>query len=146
MGGREEMDVDLKSVHEEAFLEAERHCKQAGQRLDGEVVSDLILNWYRRNFLRFCRHRRLEHLEGTQAYREFDSCYFGILGRLAAESDADGVVPWVLDRFRSGSENLDIIHGALEKSLPIEPVLLILEQINANEARLEARNPVDMRL
>lgn len=132
----------LRSVYEEAYLEAERHRWIESEKRGYDVGDHAVSEWFNRFFLRFCWYRRLEHLEGVQAYSEFQMCYYGLLDELTAEAKQDVLVDRVLDRFLSGQENLQIIDWAHVWGVPAFAVLRVLERINMNEARLEYSCPV----
>ncbi|PHX63699.1 MAG: hypothetical protein CK551_04755, partial [Planctomycetaceae bacterium] len=45
----------------------------------------------------------------------------------------------ILDRLKSGQENLDIINWAMDWNIPMDPVVQILEALDINSRRLAHR-------
>lgn len=125
------------SLYEEARREAERHKWIESQKRGCDLGDSAIREWYRLYWRCYCRHRRLEHLEGSRWYREFEEDRFGCLYSRIVTGDL--LVDRILDRVYEGYENLDIINWALGWGLPVEPVLEILAQIDVNRARLEPK-------
>ncbi|MGO9916853.1 MAG: hypothetical protein ACLQIB_19410 [Isosphaeraceae bacterium] len=122
------------SLHECGEEEARRfkwiESEKAGRDL-GEVA---IRIWIRRHWNGFLRHRWLEHLQGKMFWIELDQGDFGLLQTAFAAS------PWVdpiLDHFKHGGENLDIILWALKNRVPMNEVLAILETLDVNSRRIE---------
>lgn len=124
----------VESVFEAAFLEARRHrwieSQNAGRDLGDQVFHD----WYRRFWWAFLRYRHVEHLLGERAWLEFDVASFGILQK---SSGWDGpLAQEIIELYRTGWENLNIIEHALSREYPMGEVHNCLVTINMNDARL----------
>ena len=59
------------SLYAEAVKEAERHKWIESQKHGRDLGQAAIRDWYRNYWNRFCRWRRMEHLQGTRRWREF---------------------------------------------------------------------------
>ena len=124
------------SLYAEAVKEAERHKWIESQKQGRDLGDAAIRDWYRNYWSRFCRWRRMEHLQGTRRWREFGDDDFGQLHVLIITGDL--LVDRILDRVYAGHENLCIINWALCWGLPMERVLRILAQLDVNRAHLDA--------
>lgn len=123
------------SLYDEAVREAERHKWIESQKHGRDLGESAIREWYRVHWLRYCRHRRLEHVGGSRCWREFGGDQFGRLYSLIVSGDL--LTDRILDRIYNGYENLDVIIWALEWGLPIDRVIDLLAQIDVNRARLD---------
>lgn len=125
------------SVYEEATQEAQRHKWIESQKQGRDVGETAIRQWYRDHWLQYCRHRRLEHVEGSRCWREFGNRDFGQLYSLIITGDL--LADRILDRVYAGYENLDVINWAIDWGLPTDRVINVLAQLDVNRARLEPR-------
>jgi hypothetical protein len=125
------------SLYEEAFKEAERHKWIESQKHGRDLGETALREWYRKHWYMYCRRKRLEHLQGSQCWREFGDDHFGQLYSLIVAGDL--LVDRILDRFYAGYENLDIIIWAYDWGLQVEKVLNILIQLDMNRARIDPR-------
>jgi hypothetical protein len=82
------------------------------------------------------RHWIVEHLQGKTFWIELDQGDFGLL-RSAFKSSP--LIDPILEHFKHGRENLDIILWALRNRLPMSDVLEILEALDVNSRRIECR-------
>ena len=83
------------------------------------------------------RARWLEHLQGTKFWLELDRGDFGLLQRRF--HDQALLLDRILDRLKSGQENLDIILWAQDWGIPFPSVCEILEAFDINSRRLAHR-------
>ncbi len=124
------------SLHEIGEQEARRfkwiESEKAGRDL-GEMA---IRTWIRTHWNGFLRHRWLEHLQGTMFWIELDQGDFGLL-RTTFQSSP--LIDPILEHFKHGRENLDIILWALKNRLPMGEVIEILETLDVNSRRIECR-------
>ena len=127
--------VAALSLYEEAVREAERHKWIESQKQGRDLGQCAIREWYRVYWLPYCRHKRLEHLQGRQCWQEFDDDQFGQLYSLLVAGDL--LLDRILDRVYAGRENLDIINWAIDWGLPLERVVSLLSQLDVNRARLD---------
>ena len=127
--------VDGPSIHHAAREEADRHRWIESQKQGRDLGLQAVRDWYRRYWLKFCRHRHLEHLAGDHFWSEFQVENFGDIITLLENEDT--LVDRILDRVVYGQENLEIIQWAFDWGMPMHRVLSILSQLNVNAARLE---------
>ncbi len=124
------------SLHECGEEEARRfkwiESEKAGRDL-GEMA---IRIWICQHWNGFLRHRWLEHLQGKMFWIELDQGDFGLL---QTEFAASPLVDPILDHFKQGRENLDVILWAISNRLPMNEVLAILETLDVNSRRIECR-------
>mgnify|MGYP001546899296 FL=1 len=127
----------------ESFLphareEIERHkwieSEKARQDLGHKAVED----WLRRFWWRFCRWRRLEHVEGKRCWREFNELDFAILRRISMERK---LLDSIMNRMKGDGthihDNLEIILWAIENGeIQYQRVEEFLLLIDINSARL----------
>lgn len=90
--------------------------------------------WVRDHWCGYLRAKWLEHLQGTCFWVELDRGDFGLL-RTQFQSQRHILDP-ILDRLKSGQENLDVLLWALAAGLPVETVVQILEALDINSRRL----------
>jgi hypothetical protein len=109
------------------WIESER----AGRDL-GEVA---IREWIRQHWSGYLRAKWLEHLQGICYWTELDRNDFGLLHRDFREHQL--LLDRIMDRLKTGGENLDIIRWAHSWGIPLEPVFQILEMLDINSRRLE---------
>ena len=135
--------VDLLQMLAESILpcareEIARHkwieSEKARQDLGYKAVED----WLRRFWWRFCRWRRLEHVEGQRCWREFNDLDFAILRRITQER---GLLDLVMSRMKGIDthlhDNLEIILWAIDNTeITYQRVEELLLLIDINSARL----------
>lgn len=124
-----------QSLHQYAWEEANRHRWYEGERLGCDPGDAALKDWFRKHWLPFCRHRRLEHVEGRQLWDAFAREEFGQVCRLLEEGDL--LLDRILDRMEHGYDNFEIINWALDWHLDMERVIELLLLIDINRARLE---------
>ena len=131
--------MEADSLYEEGWSEALRHKWIESEKRGFDVGQAAVDDWYRRYWNRYCRSRRLEHLQGARPWREFGPQEIGLIPQLLERGDL--VIELILDRARCGHENLDIICWAQEWGMPINRVIDILEQLDLNRGRLDPVGP-----
>src|SRR6266404_6670080 len=102
-----------------------------------DLGEDAIRLWVKQHWWGYLRARWLEHLQGKCFWVELDRGDFGLLQREFHDNTL--LLDRILDRLKSGQENLDIILWAMNWGLPITPVLQILEALDINSRRLAHR-------
>lgn len=125
----EKCSVYIDSEHEAQsykWIESEK----AGRDL-GEAA---IRRWVKEHWTGYLRARWLEHLQGRRFWVELDRGDFGLLQRHFHDNTL--LLDRVLDRLKTGRENLDVICWAHDWNLPINSVLEILEALDINSRRL----------
>jgi len=135
--------VETSSVQEKCsvFIEGQKEAdkykwiesEKAGFDL-GEVA---IRRWVRDHWDGYLRARWLEHLHGTRFWVELDRGDFGLLQRRF--QDKSLLLDRILDRLKSGQENLEIILWALDYRIAMPEVREILEALDVNSRRLSCK-------
>ena len=133
----------LLQLFAESFLphareEIERHKWIESEKARQDLGQKAVEDWLRRFWWRFCRWRRLEHIEGKRCWREFNDLDYAILRRVAMERD---LLKSIMDRMRGEGthmhDNLEIILWAIEnKEIQYQRVEEFLLLIDINAARL----------
>jgi hypothetical protein len=124
------------SLHEYGEQEAQRFKWIESEKAGRDLGEAAIRTWIRQHWNGFLRHRWLEHLQGRTFWIELDQGDYGLF------QNAFRASPWIdpiLDHFKNGRENLDIILWALEDHWPMNEVLEILEALDVNSRRIECR-------
>lgn len=126
--------TELASLIEAAFQEARRHRWIESQKRGHDQGNQGFLEWYDRYWWVYLRYRHLEHLLGDHQWAEFGSDSFGVLAPYI--ESADDLAIEIIDLYRQGCENLDIVNWALRNSLSLPAVRERLVLINMNDARI----------
>jgi hypothetical protein len=125
------------SIYEDCQHEADRHkwieSEKAGQDL-GEVA---VRQWVKQHWSGYLRARWLEHLQGKTYWIELDRGDFGLLRERF--QDKCLLLDRILDRLKSGQENLQVILWAIDWSVPMDDVLEVLTALDINSRRLSHR-------
>jgi hypothetical protein len=129
--------MDRASVYAESEQEALKYKWIESEKAGKDLGEDAIRRWVKQHWWGYLRARWLEHLQGKCFWVELDRGDFGLLQREFHDNTL--LLDRILDRLKSGQENLDIIVWALNWGLPITPVLQILEALDINSRRLAHR-------
>ncbi len=129
-------DESRMSLHRCGEEEAQRFKWIESEKAGRDLAETAIRRWIGEHWHGFLRHRWLEHLQGKTFWIELDQGDFGLL-RTAFK--ASPLIDPILDHFKHGRENLDIILWALSNHLPMAEVLEILEALDVNSRRIECR-------
>jgi hypothetical protein len=129
--------MDKASVYTESEQEALKFKWIESEKAGKDLGEDAIRRWVKQHWWGYLRARWLEHLQGKCFWVELDRGDFGLLQREFHDNTL--LLDRILDRLKSGQENLDIIVWALKWGLPITPVLQILEALDINSRRLAHR-------
>ena len=122
------------SVHEGGAVEAQRHKWIESEKAGRDLGEWAIRCWVRQHWNGFLREKWLEHLEGRTFWIELDHDDFGLLQRSFRDSD---LTAEILDRLKSGQENLEVLNWAIDESLSMREVVEILETLDINSRRIE---------
>jgi len=136
-GGREIRAVDISSVYAESEKEAQQYKWIESEKAGCDLGEAAIRRWVQNHWWGYLRARWLEHLHGKRFWVELDRGDFGLLQRRF--NDNSLLLDRILDRLKTGQENLDVILWALDWSIPMGPVLEILEALDINSRRLAHR-------
>lgn len=131
------LEAEVCSLYEAAFEEARCHRWIESQKRGFDLGNEGFLEWYDRYWWNFLRYRHLEHLLGEYRWLEFSPDAFGVLVPLV-ESE-DDVANEIIDQYRQGCENLDILNWALRNRQCVDDVCECLVLINMNDARIDPR-------
>ncbi len=129
--------MNKASVYTESELEALKYKWIESEKAGKDLGEDAIRRWVKQHWWGYLRARWLEHLQGKCFWVELDRGDFGLLQREFHDNTL--LLDRILDRLKSGQENLDIILWAMNWGLPIIPVLQILEALDINSRRLAHR-------
>jgi hypothetical protein len=129
--------MDRASVYTESELEALKFKWIESEKAGKDLGEDAIRRWVKHHWWGYLRARWLEHLQGKCFWVELDRGDFGLLQREFHVNTL--LLDRILDRLKSGQENLDIIIWAKNWGLPVTPVLQILEALDINSRRLAHR-------
>ena len=122
------------SVHEGGAVEAQRHKWIESEKAGRDLGEWAIRCWVRQHWNGFLREKWLEHLEGRTFWIELDHDDFGLLQRSFRDSD---LTSEILDRLKSGQENLEVLNWAIDEGLSMREVVEILETLDINSRRIE---------
>lgn len=131
--------MTAQSLYDDGLREAERHKWIESQKSGRDMGDSAMRDWYCRYWFRYVRCRRLEHVTGIRAWKEFGSDDFGKVGQMIQTGEP--LLGKILELANAGKENFNIIYWALEHGLPEDRVLEFLELIDLNAARLEPVGP-----
>jgi hypothetical protein len=124
------------SLHECGEEEARQFRWIESEKAGRDLGETAIRTWIRQHWNGFLRHRWLEHLQGMTFWIELDQGDFGLLRRAFLGS---ALIDPILDHFKHGRENLDIISWAIDNHVPMNEVFMILEAMDVNRARIACR-------
>jgi hypothetical protein len=124
------------SLHQCGEEEAQRFKWIESEKAGRDLGETAIRSWIGQHWNGFLRHRWLEHLQGKAFWIELDQGDFGLLRRAFRNSP---LIDPILDHFKQGCENLDIILWAMKLALPMAEVREILEALDVNSRRIECR-------
>jgi len=129
--------MEMSSV----FVESEREalCFKwiESEKVGYDLGEEAIRKWVKQHWWGYLRARWLEHLQGKKFWLELDRGDFGLLQRRF--QDQSLLLDRILDRLKTGQENLDVIIWSLDFGIPFESVCEILEAFDINSRRLECQ-------
>jgi hypothetical protein len=117
--------------------EANRFKWIESEKAGCDLGEQAIRRWVKEHWWGYLRARWLEHLQGKQFWEELDRGDFGLLQRRFHENTL--LLDRILDRLKSGKENLDIIIWALDWGICLDDVCTILQALDINSRRLANR-------
>jgi hypothetical protein len=123
-----------KSVHSCGQEEAQQFKWIESEKAGRDLGEGAIRRWVCEHWNGFLRARWIEHLQGRTYWIELDQNDYGLLQRAFQGSS---LIDPILDLLKFGSENLNILCQARDKTWPMAEVLEILEVLNINSWRLE---------
>jgi hypothetical protein len=129
--------MEKSSVYIESEQEALRYKWIESEKAGHDLGEAAIRKWVKDHWWGYLRARWLEHLQGKRFWVELDRGDFGLLQHQF--QDQSLLLDRILDRLKSGQENLDIIRWALDWGIPTRLVLQVLEALDINSRRLAHR-------
>jgi hypothetical protein len=124
------------SLHQCGEEEAQRYKWIESEKAGRDLGETAIRSWIGQHWNGFLRQRWLEHLQGKTFWIELDQGDFGLLRRAFKGSP---LIDPILEHFKHGRENLDIILWAMKIDLPMAEVREILQALDVNSRRIECR-------
>jgi len=129
--------MEKSSVYIESEQEALRYKWIESEKAGRDLGESAIRKWVKDHWWGYLRARWLEHLQGKRFWVELDRGDFGLLQHQF--QDQSLLLDRILDRLKSGQENLDIIRWALDWGITTTLVLQILEALDINSRRIAHR-------
>jgi|GEM_PF-588417 hypothetical protein len=133
------LGASVPSLLPVAWDEIQRHKWIESEKARRDVGHAAVTDWLRRFWWRFCRWRRIEHVEGLQRWYEFSHDDFAKVVRPILENDRLMLV--IIELMKADHQrvmnDLEVIEWARDAGLPMERVLEILGEIHINVARLD---------
>ncbi len=126
--------IEPHSVYVDCQKEIEVYKWCESEKAGRDLGDGAVRKWVKQHWCGYLRARWLEHLQGSQFWLELDRGDFGLLQRRFQEQSL--LLDRILDRLKTGKENLDIILWAQNWGIPFEPVCNILEALDINSRRL----------
>ena len=129
--------MEKSSVYADSEQEALQYKWIESEKAGRDLGEAAIRRWVQCHWWGYLRARWLEHLQGKRFWVELDRGDYGLLQRRF--NDNVLLLDRILDRLKSGQENLDIIRWALDWGIRTSLVLQILEALDINSRRLAHR-------
>ena len=129
-----EIPEKQESLFEAAAEEAHTHKWIESEKAGYDLGENAIAEWYSKFWRGFCRECYIEHLGGKRFWIELDSGDFGLLKQQFHNNM--GLVNKIIDIFKNGGENLDVVNFAISNQLDIEEVLHLLHVLDINARRI----------
>ncbi len=129
--------MDKVSVYQDCEQEAAQFKWIESEKAGRDLGEAAIRRWVQCHWWGYLRARWLEHLQGKRFWVELDRGDFGLLRQRFQDNAL--LLDRILDRLKSGQENLDILQWALDWGIPMAAVLEILESLDINSRRLSHR-------
>lgn len=119
-------EVSACEAHSHKWIESEK----AGRDLGDQAIAD----WYCKYWRLFCRECYIEHLQGERFWLELDAGDFGLLrGKFHENME---LVNIIIDIFKNGGENLDVVNYAIGQKIDVDEVLSLLQALDINARRI----------
>ena len=125
------------SVYADSDQEALRFKWIESEKAGCDLGEAAIRRWVQCHWWGYLRARWLEHLHGKRFWMELDRGDFGLLQQKFQDNSL--LLDRILDRLKTGQENLDILIWALDWAIPLPDVCKILEALDINSRRLAHR-------
>lgn len=133
------LGAQVPSLLKYAWDEIQRHKWLESEKARRDLGDSAVADWVKRYWWRFCRWRRIEHVEGVQRWFEFPMDDFAKVLRPILENDRLMLV--VIEMMKSDRlrvmNDLEVIVWARDTGLPMDRIIEILSSIHINNARLD---------
>ncbi|HJZ55396.1 MAG TPA: hypothetical protein VKE74_10580, partial [Gemmataceae bacterium] len=129
-----------KSVYSDCIEEENRHKWIESEKVGYDLGETAIRRWVMEHWCGYLRAKWVEHLQGKCFWIELDRGDFGLLQR--EFQDCPQLLDLILDRLKSGQENLHLIVWAVwntDTTISVSRVIEILEALDINSRRLAHR-------
>jgi len=127
----------VKSVYRDCLEEVNRFKWIESEKAGYDLGETAVGRWVTDHWNGYLRAKWLEHLQGKCFWIELDRGDFGLLQN--EFKDQQLLLDNILDRLKSGQENLDVLLWAVCCHVPLEPVHQILKALDINSRRLAHR-------
>lgn len=127
-------NMEKASVYTEGEKEALKFKWIESEKAGRDLGSAAIRRWVKEHWWGYLRARWIEHLQGRRFWVELDRNDFGLLERESLGHEL--LLDRILDRIKTGQENLHIILWAQDWNLSKEDVFHVLERLDINSRRL----------
>jgi hypothetical protein len=125
------------SVYADSEREANCYKWIESEKAGRDLGEAALRRWVQQHWWGYLRARWVEHLQGTRFWVELDRGDFGLLR--ARFQDKPLLLDRILDRLKTGQENLDIILWALDWGISVKDVRDVLQALDINSKRLAHR-------
>ena len=126
-----------KSVYQECVEEENRYKWIESEKAGYDLGEGAIRRWVKEHWTGYLRARWVEHLQGKCFWIELDRGDYGLLQRMF--QDQQPLLDAILDRLKTGKENLDLILWAHTFQVPLDSFFDILTTLDINSRRLAHR-------
>ncbi len=135
--------IPRMSLHEESIFQAMQYKWYRSEEHGRDLGTVALCGWMSNHWNGFLRACWLEHLMGVRFWFELRQRDFGILERRFKDSI---YLTSIVDQLKERCENLDIILWMIDRNLPSDPIIEILEALDVNSARLKCEVLYRLRL
>ncbi|MFH0911462.1 MAG: response regulator [Planctomycetota bacterium] len=126
--------AERRGLFDEATREADRYKWIQSEKAGHDLGDGALHEWHKNYWRSWCRERWIEHLRGDSFWIELDRDDYGLLKRHF--HDNLELAGKIVDKIRSGGENLDIIQWASEEKHDLNAVIEVLRILDINSRRL----------
>src|SRR5437868_3849421 len=130
-------ETPKSSVYTECEKEIQLFKWIESEKAGRDLGETAVRRWVKQHWSGYLRARWLEHLQGKRFWIELDRGDFGLLQQRFQEQTL--LLDRILDRLKSGQENLQVILWAIDWQLPMKQVIDILTALDINSRRISHR-------
>lgn len=128
------MEMEMCSVYRDSRREADVFKWIESERAGYDLGETAVKRWVQQHWDGYLRARWIEHLQGKRFWVELDRGDFGLFQHRF--QDCQFLLDRILDRLKTGQENLDVILWAIDWNIQIQQVLDVLQSLDINSRRL----------